>query len=142
MVGLTGGRFKAFAGSSIVHVLFAFLAMGGWAVFANRLYPMPRPLISGIVQGVLSGCLTLFLKSVVEALSRRFSGFTVLWAPPLIACLGSATILIAIHALSGTPEILKTIAVPLLVSSSYAAIYNYSISGGRHRGMSGESHDR
>ncbi|MFS8044445.1 hypothetical protein [Rhizobium sp. BR 314] len=127
------GRLKALAGSSIVHVLFAFLAMGGWAFFANHMHPMPRPLISGFVQGVLSGCLTLFLKSVVEALARWFSGLTRLWAPPLIACLGSATILIVIHVLSGTPEILKTIAVPLLVSSSYAAIYNYSISGGRRR---------
>ncbi|MGG6895227.1 MULTISPECIES: hypothetical protein [Rhizobium] len=131
------GKLKALAGSSIVHVLFAFLAMGGWAVFANRMHPMPRPLIAGFVQGVLSGCLTLFLKSAVEALARRFRGLAALWAPPLIACLGSATILVAIHALSGTPEILKTIAVPLLVSSSYAAIYNYSISGGRQR-----SHDR
>jgi LytS/YehU family sensor histidine kinase len=131
------GKLKALAGSSVVHVLFAFLAMGSWAVFANRTHPMPRPLIAGFVQGVLSGCLTLFLKSAVEALSRRFSGFARLWAPPLIACLGSATILAVIHALSGTPEILKTIAVPLLVSSSYAAIYNYSISGGRHRSHEG-----
>jgi len=61
------GKLKALAGSSIVHVLFAFLAMGGWAFFANRMHPMPRPLIAGFVQGVLSGCLTLFLKSVVEA---------------------------------------------------------------------------
>ena len=124
-------RVRALAGSSIVHVLFAFLAMGGWAVFANRLHPMPRPLVAGVVQGILSACLTLFLKSVVEALSKRFCGFTALWAPPLIACLGSTGILVTIHALSGTPEILKTIAVPLLVSTSYAAIYNYSISGGR-----------
>jgi LytS/YehU family sensor histidine kinase len=131
------GKLKALAGSSVVHVLFAFLAMGGWAVFANRGHPMPRPLIAGFVQGVLSGCLTLFLKSAVEALSRRFSGFARLWAPPLIACLGSATILVVIHALSGTPEILKTIAVPLLVSSSYAAIYNYSISGERRRSHEG-----
>ena len=124
-------RVRALAGSSIVHVLFAFFAMGGWAVFANRMHPMPMPLVAGIVQGILSACLTLFLKSVVEALSKRFSGFMALWAPPLIACLGSTGILVAIHALSGTPEILKTIAVPLLVSTSYTAIYNYSISGGR-----------
>jgi hypothetical protein len=29
-------------------------------------------LMAGLVQGVLSGCLTLFLKSVIERLSRRF----------------------------------------------------------------------
>lgn len=125
------GRLKALAGSSIVHVLFAFLAMGGWAVFANRMHPMPRPVIAGLVQGILSACLTLFLKSAIDALSKRFRGLAALWAPPLIACLGSSGILVTIHALSGTPEILKTIAVPLLVSTSYAALYNYSISGGR-----------
>ncbi|MDE1996049.1 MAG: hypothetical protein KGI75_26360, partial [Rhizobiaceae bacterium] len=120
------GQLRALAGSSIVHVLFAFLAMGGWAVFANRLHPMPRPLIAGAVQGTVSACLTLFLKSVIEALSRRFSGVTRFWAPPLIACLGSITLLVMLHTLAGTPEILKTITVPLLVSTSYAAIYNYS----------------
>lgn len=125
------GRVRVLAGSSVVHVLFAFLAMGGWAVFANRMHPMPRPVISGLVQGILSACLTLFLKSAIDALSKRFRGLAALWAPPLIACLGSAGILVTIHALSGTPELLKTIAVPLLVSTSYAALYNYSISGGR-----------
>ena len=116
------------ARSGVVHVLFAFVVMGGWAVFANRDYPMPRPLISGLVQGVLSGCLTLFLKTAIDFLAQRFAGPAGLWVPPLIACLGSASLLIAVHALSGTPEILQTIAVPLLVSTSYATIYNYSIS--------------
>jgi hypothetical protein len=125
------GRLKALAASSVVHVLFAFCAMGGWAVFANRVYPMPRPIIAGIVQGLLSACLTLFLKKSVEALARGFRGTIRLWAPPLIACAGSTAILAAIHALAGTPEILKTIAVPLVVSTSYAAIYNCSIVRGR-----------
>lgn len=125
------GRARALAGSSVMHVLFSFLAMGGWAVFANRMHPMPRPVVAGLVQGILSACLTLFLKSAIDALSKRFRGLAALWAPPLIACLGSSGILVTIHALSGTPEIVKTIAVPLLVSTSYAALYNYSISGGR-----------
>jgi hypothetical protein len=125
---------KRLARSGTVHVLFAFLAMGGWAVFANRDYAMPRPLYSGLVQGVMSACLTLFLKSVIDGLSKRFDGMTRLWAPPLIACLGSTAVLVAIHAASGTPEILKTVAVPLLVSTSYAAIYNYSISARRGAG--------
>jgi len=125
---------KRLARHGVVHVLFAFFAMGGWAVFANRAYDMPRPLYSGLVQGAMSACLTLFLKSVIDGLSKRFAGRTRLWAPPLIACLGSASLLVAIHAASGTPEILKTITIPLLVSTSYAAIYNYSISKKRGAG--------
>lgn len=119
---------RRWAGSGTVHVLFAFLAMGGWAVFANRGYNMPQPLYSGLLQGALSACLTLFLKSVIDTLSKRCTGFARLWAPPLVACLGSASLLVALHALIGTPEIARTIAVPLLVSTSYASIYNYSIS--------------
>ncbi|QRM46690.1 hypothetical protein [Rhizobium sp. BG4] len=117
--------------SSAVHVAFAFVAMGSWALFANRAYPLPRMLLAGLVQGALSGCLTLFLKRVVEKLSAIFAGSLRLVAPPVIALLGSATLLVTFHMLSGTPEILKTIAVPLLVSTSYAALYNYSISKGR-----------
>lgn len=124
-------RLKSLAGSSVVHVLVAFLAMGGWAVFANSNYPMPKPLLADLVQGILSGCLTLFLKKAVEALSKRVPNGTRFWAPPLIACVVSTALLATIHALSGTPEVLKTIAVPLVVSTSYAAIYNYSIVKGR-----------
>lgn len=124
------GHLRAFARSSIVHVLFAFIAMGGWALFANRHHPMPRPLVAGLVQGALSPALTLCLKSAIDALSLRFRGTSQLWMPPLLACLASTSILVAVHAATGTPEILKTIAVPLLVSGSYAVLYNYSISRG------------
>ncbi|WP_160007627.1 hypothetical protein [Rhizobium sp. 18055] len=120
-------RLQRLAGSSITHVAFAFIAMGSWAVFANRVYPLPRALLAGLVQGTLSACLTLFLKTAVERLSARFCGPTALWAPPLLACIASSAILATIHALSGTPEIAKTIALPLAVSTSYAAIYNYSL---------------
>jgi hypothetical protein len=42
-------------------------------------------------------------------------------------------ILVAVHRFGGTPEILRTIAVPLLVSTSYAALYNYALVRGRER---------
>ncbi|URK87039.1 hypothetical protein LP421_24660 [Rhizobium sp. RCAM05350] len=132
MVALVTATRRRWAGSGTVHVLFAFLAMGGWAVFANRGHAMPQPFYSGLLQGALSACLTLFLKSVIDVLSKRFSGVVRFWAPPLIACLGSASQLTVLHALIGTPEIACTIVVPLLVSTSYASIYNYSIS--RRRG--------
>lgn len=113
--------------SSIVHVAFAFLAMGSWAAFANRGHPMPAPLLAGLIQGTLSAGITLLLKRGIEALARRFSGLTALLAPPVIAGLVSASLLTAIHALGGTPEIARTIAVPLTVATSYAALYNFSL---------------
>ncbi|KQV73000.1 hypothetical protein [Rhizobium sp. Root1220] len=118
---------RRLAQSSITHVAFAFFAMGGWALFANSSHALPQALQAGLVQGMLSAGLTLFLKTTIEFLSRRFLGLAALWVPPLIACLGSTGTLVAIHALSGTPEILRTVALPLAVSTSYAAIYNYSL---------------
>lgn len=47
---------------TLVHVGFAFLAMGSWAVFANRTYAFPDPLIAGVVQGTLSATITLVMK--------------------------------------------------------------------------------
>ncbi|WID96143.1 hypothetical protein QO058_25970 [Bosea vestrisii] len=113
--------------SSIVHVAFAFIAMGSWAIFANRAHPMPAPLIAGLIQGTLSAGITLVLKRGIEELARRFSGLTALLAPPAIAGLVSASVLTIIHTLGGTPEIGRTIAVPLTVATSYAALYNFSL---------------
>lgn len=113
--------------SSIVHVGFAFLAMGSWAAFANRAHPMPAPLQAGLLQGAISATITLVLKRAIEYLASRFSGLTALLAPPVIAGLVSASLLTILHTLGGTPEIAKTIAVPLTVATSYAALYNYSL---------------
>lgn len=113
--------------SSIVHVAFAFLAMGSWAAFANRAHPMPAPLLAGLIQGALSAIITLLLKRGIENLARRFSGLTALLAPPVIAALVSASVLTIIHTIGGTPEIVRTIAVPLTVATSYAALYNLSL---------------
>ena len=125
-------KLKGLASSGVVHVAFAFFAMGGWALFANRHHPMPKPLLAAVIQGTLSALLTLYLKTAVDALSRRFRGTKRLFLPPLLACLGSSAALVAIHTMSGTPEVLRTIALPLAVSTTYAAIYNYSISRGEH----------
>ena len=113
--------------SSIVHVAFAFLAMGSWAAFANRAHPMPAPLQAGLIQGALSAGITLLLKRSIEGLSRRFTGITALLAPPVIAGLASASLLTVIHTVGGTPEIGRTIAVPLTVATSYAALYKFSL---------------
>ena len=121
------------ARNSAVHVLFAFVAMGSWAVFANRAHSMPAPLLAGMIQGGVSACITLALKRVVEALSLRLEGIGALLAPPVVTCLVSASLLTLIHTLSGTPEVLATIALPMTVATSYAALYNVSLwkAGGR-----------
>ncbi|MEX0407802.1 hypothetical protein ABGN05_19250 [Aquibium sp. LZ166] len=114
-------------GSSTAHVLVAFAAMGGWAVFANRMHAMPAPLLAGLVQGVVSGTITYFLKRTVEALSARFDGIGRLVLPPAIAFATSLVVLVTLHGLTGTPEILRTIALPLSISTGYAALYSHAL---------------
>ncbi|MGO4404597.1 hypothetical protein AB4Z10_10065 [Bosea sp. RAF48] len=113
--------------SSVVHVAFAFLAMGSWATFANRAHPMPAPLQAGLIQGAISATITLILKRSIEYLASRFTGLAALLAPPAIAGLVSVSVLTVIHTIGGTPEIGRTIAVPLTVATSYAALYNLSL---------------
>lgn len=110
--------------STPAHMLAGFLAMGGWAVLANAAHPMPRPLIAGLVQGVLSAIITLFLKRMIEGIATRFHGVAALLVPPLAAVLTSFLLLFTIHRLAGTPELALTILLPLTVSGSYAFLYS------------------
>jgi len=111
------------ARSSIVHVAVAFLAMGGWAFLANRAHAFPQPLVAGLVQGSLSGAITLVLKRMIQAIAARLTGIAALVLPPLIAVALSLAILTTIHTLAGTPEILATIALPAGVTALYSTLY-------------------
>jgi mannose/fructose/N-acetylgalactosamine-specific phosphotransferase system component IIC len=115
------------ATSTLVHVGFAFLAMGAWAAFANRAHPLPQVLLAGAVQGAISGLLTLGLKTFLEWINARLSRRAALIAPPVITAVSIVSVLIGVHTLAGTPEIAVTIAVPFTVSTSYACVYNFGL---------------
>jgi hypothetical protein len=115
------------ATSTVAHVGFAFIVMGGWAVFANRDHALPQMLLAGVVQGTISALLTLGLKKFLEAFSARLKGAAALVAPPLITAGSILIILYAAHTLANTPEIWVTIAFPFTVSTSYAIIYNWGL---------------
>jgi len=111
------------ARSSIVHVAVAFLAMGGWAFLANRAHAFPQPLVAGLVQGALSGAITLVLKRMTETIAARLTGIAALVLPPLIAVALSLAFPTTIHTLAGTPELLATIMLPVGVIALYSTLY-------------------
>ena len=121
----------------MTHVAFAFLAMGGWAVFANRLHGAERALLAGLVQGTLSGLLTLGLKRFLEAAVGRLSDLWAAILPPVLSCAGVLAILLTAHRLAGTPNVWATISVPYAVSSSYAWIYSLMLVLARRRAAQG-----
>ncbi|MEM7507483.1 MAG: hypothetical protein AAF415_12135 [Pseudomonadota bacterium] len=113
------------AGKSWVHMLGAFLMMGGWAFWANSAHTMPKPLIAAAIQGTLSAGITFGLKRTVEALAAQLEGLAALVVPPLVAFAISLIGLSTIHWLGGTPEIWATIALPMTVATLYATVYNW-----------------
>ena len=121
------------ARASWVHVLFAFLAMGGWAAFANRTHGFDHAARAGLVQGAVSAALTFGIKRGLEALFARLRGPLALIGPPLLSCSLVFVLLVSVHTLAGTPEIWATIAVPFAVSSTYAFVYTASLAAARRR---------
>lgn len=121
------------ARASWVHVVFAFLAMGGWALFANRAHGFARALPPALLQGALSAGLTFGIKRGIEDRFRRLEGLTALVVPPVLSCSIVLALLVGAHAIARTPEVWATIAVPYAVSSTYAVAYTASLWQARRR---------
>jgi hypothetical protein len=130
---MSGLSLSKLARASWVHVAFAFLAMGGWALFANRGHGLARALPAGLLQGVLSAALTFGIKRGLEGRFRRLEGLTALIVPPVLSCSIVLALLVGAHTLAGTPEVWATIAVPYAVSSTYAVVYTASLWLARRR---------
>lgn len=123
----TLGLVQRLARSAFVHVAFAFLAMGGWALFANRAHGLEAAWKPAVVQGAVSACITLVLKRVLEAFAARLKGPLAFVLPPLVTAGVILAALVAIHRLIGTPEVARTIAVPWSVSTLYAILYTAAL---------------
>lgn len=122
---------RTFAGSTFAHVGFAFLAMGGWALYANAGHGLAAAALPAAAQGALSGLITLVLKRALEAMSPRFPGALAYVVPPAITAAAILALLVAVHTLIGTPEIARTIAVPWSVSTFYAIVYAATLARGQ-----------
>lgn len=119
--------------SSAVHVAFGFLAMGGWALFANRAHGLKDAWLPALVQGTISGAITGVLKKVLERLDGKLGGWLAYVLPPLLTASSILVLLILAHSLIGTPEIAATIAVPWSVSTLYAILYNAGLVRARRK---------
>jgi hypothetical protein len=84
-------------------------------------------LLAAAVQGSTSAGLTLAMKGLIQKTVRRLQGPTALILSPALCGLLSASLLAVIHKLSATPELLATIAVPVAVSTGYAASYSLAL---------------
>ena len=122
---------KALGRSTAVHVAFAFLAMGGWALIANLNKGLSHAGLAGLIQGTLSGLITLGLKRFLEAFSIRLPGVWAIIVPPMVSCAVILAVLVTAHLLAGTPNVWATISLPYAVSSTYAWVYVFVVVRGR-----------
>jgi hypothetical protein len=129
------------ARASATHVAVAFLAMGGWALWANRAHGAAA-LAPALAQGALSGAITLVLKRALEWLAARLTGWRARVLPPLITASAIGATLVAVHRAIGTPEIAATIAVPWSVSTLYAIVYAATLARERRGQPPGYSRGR
>ena len=126
--------------SSLVHVAFGFLLMGGWALFANRAHGWQGAWLPALVQGTISGGLTGALKETLETYDRGaakrdsvLAGPLAYVFPPLITASSILALLIIANSTIGTPELAATIAFPWSVSTLYAIVYNAGLVRARRR---------
>jgi hypothetical protein len=119
------------AKATAVHVGFAFLAMGGWTLWANAGHGLAAAGLPALVQGAISGAITLFLKRALERMATRLTGPAAYVIPPFITATAILALLILVHRLIGTPEIARTIVVPWSVSTLYAIVYSGVLARGR-----------
>jgi len=124
---------KDLAKSTAVHVGFAFVAMGGWTLWANSGHGLAAAWLPAVVQGAISGAITLVLKRALEAMVSRLPGPAAYAVPPLVTASVILAVLILVHRAIGTPEIARTIAVPWSVSTLYAIVYGASLARGKGR---------
>ncbi|MBC7660631.1 MAG: hypothetical protein H7249_13120 [Chitinophagaceae bacterium] len=108
----------------IVSLLVAFFGWGGWAYFVNSSgYDPGTALRSALAQAIYSTVMTLYMSFAVIFIQRRTREwkFPVFW-PPFFTVLHTAPILILVHVVNGTPNILKTVSLPIFVSIFYATV--------------------
>lgn len=113
--------------SSLVHMAFGFLLMGGWALFANREHGLAAAWLPAVAQGTISALLTGVIKRALEWMDGRLTGILAYVLPPSSTAIAVLSVLFAVHSVIGTPELIATIAFPWSLSTLYAFIYNATL---------------
>ncbi|MGB5325149.1 MAG: hypothetical protein WBN40_06980 [Pseudomonadales bacterium] len=121
-------------------VLAATLGYGGWAVYSNmpgQLGPSgPAGMMdemsnvawrAGCIQGGYAGLLTLINLSILEQLFRRLrqrmQGLPAAAYTLLASTIAQYSIIIPVHLLNGTPNILLTLLPGLVISTLFSGTY-------------------
>ncbi|MEE9309682.1 MAG: hypothetical protein V3U64_01555 [Cocleimonas sp.] len=108
---------------NIIAATSAFIVWGGWSYYINSLADKNAGIVSGLTQGIASFLMTLLVVLVVTKIYNNVShDFLKIILPAFITVSGNCILLIAVHNLVGTPNILMTIAPSLTVAFIFCII--------------------
>ncbi|MEC7760418.1 MAG: hypothetical protein VX874_00740 [Pseudomonadota bacterium] len=110
--------------SNLAHVLAGIFLMGGWAFIANITHSWLAAFEAGLLQGLITGTMTFFIKKAIEWVASNTTGVV---TPTLAASAISATVLTTIHTIAGTPAFWATVLVPFTVATIYGATYTFTL---------------
>jgi hypothetical protein len=103
----------------------AFVLWGGWAAYINSQHGTAEAVRSAIAQGIASFVITIFLTFSVArlhgVLRQRFARAVL---PALATVTLTGSLLVALHSLAGTPEVLATVVPPITVAALYCLYVN------------------
>ena len=114
----------------------AVAGYGGWA-FYSSVYDgtmdqhFDVAIRAGVIQGVYAGLLTLINLSVLEFLFLKFNDllpcFVNIMVTVLIATISQYLVIVPIHLVNGTPNIVLTLAPGLLIGTAFSTAYLFSV---------------
>ena len=114
---------------NLISAILAFLMWGGWTLYINtKIDSLEHGIISGLVQGICSFVITLFMTFLID---KQFNFFQKSWAklclPPVCTILLTGSFLITVHHLIGTPSIVYTLSPVLTVAFLFAVVTNLKL---------------
>ena len=110
-------------GRSAAIGLVAGVLYGSWAIYANRGHDVAHVARAAATQFVLSFCSTAFLTLLIELVVARGRSLANLVLAAVGPLAGMIALFIAVHWLSGTPNILRTIAPSASIGLVFCIVY-------------------
>ncbi len=101
----------------------AAVVWGAWSYFVNSAESTTTGLVAGLAQSLASFVMTLIVVLVVTRIYNSISHSSLqIVLPAVITVIGICLILVAVHALAGTPHIVFTIAPSLTVAFIFCVV--------------------
>lgn len=112
---------------NLISAFFAFCIWGGWSFYINDSSIFTRT-ISGLAQGISSFIITLIMVNFVTWIFyKNYFPSLRLILPAVLTVTCTGSVLIAVHFLVGTPNILKTVTPALSFAFMFCLYTSYKL---------------